>query len=220
MKTTSTLAITAALALFAAPVMAQDQTAPTMPQTTPPAASDTGTTGTSTMPSTTPGTAEVMPPAASTTDTAAAPSTAAPTFLQAQTDTQFLGSNLMGADVRSAADEDLGDVNDVVFDMNGKAVGVVVGVGGFLGIGEKNVAIPFERVTITRPDANDDDIRISLDTTKDELNGAPEFTRWAPATAASATTEGVTPNTTGSTVRDGGTATDPAAPVAPTAPAQ
>lgn len=155
------------------------------------------------------GTAQTAPATTPSTDTATSTTTpASEPFVTSQMQDEFLGSNLMGAKVRSAADEDIGDVNDVLFDMQGNARAVVVGVGGFLGIGEKSVAIPFERLTVSRPDANDDDIQVSLETTKDELNAAPEFKRWQP-TASAATSEGLTPvapNSTGSTM------TDPAAP--------
>ncbi len=57
---------------------------------------------------------------------------------------QWRASKLIGTRVVSANNETIGDVNDVVFDRNGTAVAVVVGVGGFLGIGEKNVAVPYD----------------------------------------------------------------------------
>lgn len=118
--------------------------------------------------------------------------TAGALFVQTQTAEMFRGTNLMGADVMSAANEDIGDVNDVLFDMQGQGVAIVVGVGGFLGIGEKNVAVPFERLTVSRDDEGDD-IVISLDTTRDELNAAPEFQTLEDNATASTTTEGVTP---------------------------
>lgn len=177
-------------------------TAVTTPTTTPnagvaqsaPAAGDMNATGTADM-NTATGATATMP----NTDTAATVTTTTEPFITMQSQDQFLGSNLMGAKVVSAANENIGDVNDVLFDMQGKAQAVVVGVGGFLGIGEKNVAVPFNRLTVNRPDANDTDIQISLDTTKDELNNAPEFKKWDGNPAAAATTTGVTPNATGST---------------------
>jgi len=44
----------------------------------------------------------------------------------------------------------VGDINDVLVDQNGKITHIVVGVGGFLGIGEKNVAIPFDKVNFSQ----------------------------------------------------------------------
>ncbi|GEO14665.1 hypothetical protein MAE02_23610 [Microvirga aerophila] len=56
---------------------------------------------------------------------------------------QMMASDLIGTRVVSANNESIGDINDVIVDRNGQAVAAVVGVGGFLGIGEKDVAIPF-----------------------------------------------------------------------------
>jgi hypothetical protein len=43
----------------------------------------------------------------------------------------------------SANNETIGDVNDVLIDRSGTAQAIVIGVGGFLGVGEKDVAVPF-----------------------------------------------------------------------------
>lgn len=62
---------------------------------------------------------------------------------------QWLASKLIGTTVVSANNESIGDVNDVLMDRGGQSVAVVVGVGGFLGIGEKNVAVPFNSLEFT-----------------------------------------------------------------------
>ena len=56
------------------------------------------------------------------------------------------GSNLMGMDVYGSDNQKIGDIDEVIVDRQGKIHAVVVGVGGFLGIGEKDVAIPFDQV--------------------------------------------------------------------------
>jgi sporulation protein YlmC with PRC-barrel domain len=56
---------------------------------------------------------------------------------------QMMASKLIGTTVVSTNNESIGDVNDVILDRNGQVMAVVVGVGGFLGIGEKDVAVPF-----------------------------------------------------------------------------
>ncbi len=61
---------------------------------------------------------------------------------------QFLASDLIGTRVVGQNNEAIGDVNDVVMGQDGKAMAVLVGVGGFLGIGEKDVAIPFEQAKV------------------------------------------------------------------------
>jgi len=63
---------------------------------------------------------------------------------------QILASSLLGKSVYNSSNPDaevIGDVNDVVMSPDGRAQAVVIGVGGFLGIGEKEVAIDFSRVT-------------------------------------------------------------------------
>jgi sporulation protein YlmC with PRC-barrel domain len=58
--------------------------------------------------------------------------------------------DLIGADVRNAQDEDLGDVEDVVIDPQGGGVQyVIVSTGGFLGIGSEEVAVPWEHLRVS-----------------------------------------------------------------------
>jgi sporulation protein YlmC with PRC-barrel domain len=56
------------------------------------------------------------------------------------------GSQLMGIDVYGADNQKIGDIDEVLVDRQGKIHGLVVGVGGFLGIGQKDVAVPFDQV--------------------------------------------------------------------------
>jgi sporulation protein YlmC with PRC-barrel domain len=58
-----------------------------------------------------------------------------------------LATNIIGESVYNGTGdtaENIGDVNDIVLAKDGKAESLIVGVGGFLGIGERNVAVPFE----------------------------------------------------------------------------
>lgn len=59
---------------------------------------------------------------------------------------KWRASKLMGVDIYGPDNKKVGDVTEVVFDKTGKIELVTVGVGGFLGIGSKDVAIPFEQV--------------------------------------------------------------------------
>jgi sporulation protein YlmC with PRC-barrel domain len=70
-------------------------------------------------------------------------------FVTQLQDQQIMASKMIGTTVVSANNESIGDINDVVVDRQGKAVAVVIGVGGFLGIGEKDVAVPFEALEFT-----------------------------------------------------------------------
>lgn len=92
---------------------------------------------------------------------------------------QILASTLLGKTIytsESADAEAIGDVNDVVMTKDGKAQAVVVGVGGFLGLGEKEVAVDFARLNWV---AVDGDRRLMMNTTGEELKSAPEFDRAA-----------------------------------------
>jgi len=84
-----------------------------------------------------------------------------------------LGSKIVGADVYSTAGEKLGDVNDLIIDGSGKITGVVVGVGGFLGVGEKNVALAWDAVTVGSDDKGKP--RFSVHVTRKTLDEAAPF---------------------------------------------
>ena len=64
----------------------------------------------------------------------------------------IVASDLTGTNVYGARGEDIGEINEVILSRDGKVVAVVVGVGGFLGIGEKDVAIPFNAIEIQAKD--------------------------------------------------------------------
>jgi len=55
-------------------------------------------------------------------------------------------SKLMGLDVYNEANEKLGDVNELILDKNGKVSAVVIGVGGFLGMGEHDIAVSMDKL--------------------------------------------------------------------------
>jgi sporulation protein YlmC with PRC-barrel domain len=61
-------------------------------------------------------------------------------------DGEWRASKLVGVNVYNDANEKIGDINDVILDKSGKASKVILGVGGFLGMGEHNVAVPFEKL--------------------------------------------------------------------------
>jgi hypothetical protein len=84
----------------------------------------------------------------------------------------FLASNLTGATVYNANNEAIGDVNDVILSRDGKIDGMVIGVGGFLGIGEKSVAIKMDQIKMQETETG---LKLVLDTTREQLAEAPEF---------------------------------------------
>jgi sporulation protein YlmC with PRC-barrel domain len=91
-------------------------------------------------------------------------------------DSDRLASKIIGQPVYDGKAKDsnnLGDIKDLVLDENGQVAAVVVGVGGFLGIGEKQVAVDFAALQFVIADDNTE--RYVLQTTKDELTNAPDF---------------------------------------------
>jgi PRC-barrel domain len=136
----------------------------------------------STSPSTTtptsPSTPSVTAPTTSPS-TAAATTTGKATFIHQQTSDQFLASKFKGTDVVGADDAKIGDVSDILFDKDQKILAYVVGVGGFLGIGSKDVAIaPSSFQPVPGKDATDMKLRLSM--TKDELKAAEAFEPYKP----------------------------------------
>ena len=63
---------------------------------------------------------------------------------------KWRASKLMGLDVYNEANEKLGDVNELILDKNGKVSAVVIGVGGFLGMGEHDIAVYHGQAEIRR----------------------------------------------------------------------
>ncbi len=61
---------------------------------------------------------------------------------------QIMGSDLRGTRVYGSNNESIGDISDLLLDRQGRIVAAIVGVGGFLGIGQKDVAVPFEALEI------------------------------------------------------------------------
>ena len=170
-QTLQTMMITAALSgLLVTGTIAQ--------VTNPPAANPPATS-----PSTT------TPPAATT-----APKANEAKFISMQGADKWVFSKFKGTDVLGPDNAHIGDVSDLLFDKSGKVDGVVVGVGGFLGIGKKDVAIDlsaFEVVPASTGSSNvspttsrtDDpnNIKLKVSWTKDQLKQAPDFQYYKPA---------------------------------------
>jgi sporulation protein YlmC with PRC-barrel domain len=87
-------------------------------------------------------------------------------------------------DVYDPHDNKIGEIMDVLLDKSGKATSLIIGVGGFLGAGEKDVAVPFDAVRVTTK--NNKKTTLVMDTTKEDLKSAPGFkydrdtTTWIP----------------------------------------
>lgn len=77
---------------------------------------------------------------------------------------------LKGAKVTSPAEDSIGDIKDLILDDQGQVKAVVIGVGGFLGIGEKQIAVDWSDLTIT-----EDGKTITSTLTKEDADAAPEY---------------------------------------------
>lgn len=83
-------------------------------------------------------------------------------------------NDFIGKKVYTPANETVGDVNDIILSDNGKVQAVVLGVGGFLGIGEKDVAVNMNSISMV-PDGNS--IKLTINASKEALNAAPAYDR-------------------------------------------
>ena len=121
--------------------------------------------------------------------TTTAPQTGAPaattTMNQAATG-QWRASKLIGVDVYNNQNEKLGEISELIMNSNGQIAGAVIGVGGFLGMGERDVMVPLSQLrftnegTSTTGSARDGERRwyperAVMNTNKDQLKGMPEF---------------------------------------------
>jgi sporulation protein YlmC with PRC-barrel domain len=96
-------------------------------------------------------------------------------------------SQFYNEDVYDAKDAKIGDIKDILVEKNGQVAAVILSVGGFLGIGEKDVAVPFNAIHLTEKDGKR---YLVIDTTKEALQSAPGYTYdrtkgvWVPASKA------------------------------------
>jgi sporulation protein YlmC with PRC-barrel domain len=87
---------------------------------------------------------------------------------------QWLVGNLWDKSVYNAAGKSIGELKDVLIDKDGKVTALVVGVGGFLGLGEKNVAVDYN---FLQQNGGVTPTRITLGMSEDDLRNAPKFER-------------------------------------------
>jgi sporulation protein YlmC with PRC-barrel domain len=85
----------------------------------------------------------------------------------------MLASRLMDLDVHNLQNEEIGEIDDLIIDEGKNIRGVIISIGGFLGIGERRVAIQPGSLIITREGT--DDLKAVVNTTKEELQNAQEF---------------------------------------------
>jgi sporulation protein YlmC with PRC-barrel domain len=130
---------------------------------TPPAASD--------RPATPPAAAEK--PAAAEEKSAASDKPAASAAVTQQKPDQLLVSKFKGTDVLGSDNQKIGDISDILFDKQGtKIEAYIISVGGFLGMGAKDIALEPSKVQWTKEN-NEDKLKVSM--TKDQLKEMAKF---------------------------------------------
>ncbi|MCC2097058.1 MAG: PRC-barrel domain-containing protein [Hyphomicrobiales bacterium] len=92
----------------------------------------------------------------------------------AVTGKQWRASKLIGHVVYSAKNENIGEINDLIVSADGKISHVILGVGGFLGLGERNVSVAMSDLNFAWD--NDKDLKITGDFTKESLGAMPAWT--------------------------------------------
>jgi sporulation protein YlmC with PRC-barrel domain len=111
-------------------------------------------------------------------------------FVSSQKPDQWLATKFKGTDVLGSDNQKIGDVSDILFDKTGKVEAFVISVGGFLGVGSKEVALAPNSFDVV-PGQNGSADKLKLAATKDELKQAQNFARYEPPKASSTTGSGM-----------------------------
>jgi len=163
----------AAAALLTAGAIAQTPPKDNMNKTTPPSQTQT------------PPASQNQTPPASQTQTAPAP-TKQSASASMQSPNQWRGSQLIGLDVYNSNQENIGDINDVILSSDGKIEIIVIGAGGWLGMGEHNVGLRWDQVKFVNEPMKGQGTAVSseqgerpdhavLNMTKEQLKALPAF---------------------------------------------
>lgn len=115
----------------------------------------------------------------------------------------FTADQLLGADVMNAAGDSIGEIEDLVVDTNNKVSKAIIGVGGFLGMGTKNVAVDLSEL---KPGTDQKGFVTAM--TKEELKTLPEYEKQA-GNWVRADSSGAGSGSTGTGGMGGGTTTSP-----------
>ena len=100
-------------------------------------------------------------------------------FVSSQKPDQWLASKFKGTDVLGSDNQSIGDVSDILFDKSGKVEAFIVSVGGFLGVGAKEVALAPSSFDVVRGQNGTAD-KLKISATKDQLKDAQNFARYEP----------------------------------------
>ncbi len=86
-------------------------------------------------------------------------------------------SGILGREVRSAADENMGRIIDVIVDRTGQTRAAIIDFGGFLGVGSRKIAVDWNALHFSPGQEHD---RIILELTRDQVKAAPEYQEGKP----------------------------------------
>jgi sporulation protein YlmC with PRC-barrel domain len=127
------------------------------------------------------------PPAAASSNPGSVP------IVNAQAKDEWLASKLKGMTVVGSDDQKIGSVVDILFDKTGQVRAFIVGVGGLLGLGAKQVAVEMTAFReVPAADGNSDQLKLA--STKDQMADAAEFKPFPePATTTGAAPSGSRP---------------------------
>jgi PRC-barrel domain len=98
---------------------------------------------------------------------------------------------VLGRQVRSIAGEDMGRVVNVVVDQSGQVRAAIIDFGGFLGVGNRKIAVDWNALHFATTATKDD--QITLDLTRDQVKAAPEYKDGRPLVVIG-TTESLPPS--------------------------
>ncbi|MBL8590915.1 MAG: PRC-barrel domain-containing protein [Methylobacteriaceae bacterium] len=104
-----------------------------------------------------------------------APKAAATTAPTVEAATDMRVSTLIGLNIKNAANETIGEIEDIIIDESNTLKGYIVSVGGFLGLGERHVAVAPADVKMSRIGSTTGTAVATMNTTKDQLKARPEF---------------------------------------------
>jgi sporulation protein YlmC with PRC-barrel domain len=123
------------------------------------------------------------PPSAAPSRDSAAPGSAstggaATKFLTLQKDGEHIASDLIGMSVVNSAGENVGKISNLIIDKDHRMTGAVLSVGGFLGLGAKSVAVPWDALKV---ESRDNKQVAVIAMSNDEIVNAPDFKTLAQA---------------------------------------
>jgi hypothetical protein len=118
-------------------------------------------------------------PPGSPTDKSAAPEAPAVTILN-----NHEVEGILGREVLSAANENMGRIVDVLVDRGGQVRAAIIDFGGFLGVGSRKIAVDWNALHFPAPTKSD--AKIALELTRDQVKAAPEYQEGKPVVVLSA----------------------------------